>query len=467
MTAQFFSTKSLFYYLFFFSFLLPAAAVAQSQPHLPATTFQSALMSAYVYHPELEAARAELRGVDETYPQAISGYRPRLTGEASYRSGRYDGDITDESGEDEKTVALRLLQPVYRGGSTAARVRASEEYIKAQRWSLLATEQRVLLDAVTAYMDVLRDQEVLRLARANESVLQKHLDATRTRHGLGDITKTDVSQAESRHANAVAGRAAAEGNLSASRARFERVTGTAAGELARPSFLVEAPATLEDARMIAAEKDPQILRARHALRAASKSTRAIKGEMLPLVDVNGSLGRTYDPGDRIDDRVDFATIGVLATMPLYTGGGTESRVRQSRQLETQRAKELQNAERQSRQTVIEAWSALQSAEAEIRARHGQIKAAHDALDGVRVETDYGTRTTLDMLDAEQEYLDAQVALLGAERNKVVAVHRVLAAVGELTAENLRLPLVAYDPQYNFQNVKNKWTGLGIEKMEAR
>ncbi len=426
-------------------------------------SFGQALMAAYQYNPTLAAARAELRSVDETYAQAMSGYRPRLNGIADYTSSHDRGDVTDIH-SDSKTLELELQQPLYRGGSTQANVKSSHNKIKAQRSALHATEQDVLLDAVTVYMDVVRDTELLKLNANNENVLARQLDAARERFDLGDITKTDVSQSEARLANALASRVTAEGNLRSSKARFERVIGMEPeGVLGRPPSTINIPVSVDDALVVAENKNPDLHFARFSTTAAKYDIRSVTGELLPQVDLTGSIGRTYDPALRTDDEIDSTTVGVRATVPLYTGGGVDSRARQARQVESQRRMELHRAERAVRQEVIDAWAALSTADAEMVARKSQIEASKLALDGVRIERDYGSRTTLDLLDAEQEYLDAQTSYVIAERNKIVALYRVMAAIGELTAEDLGLNVADYDPKGNFQKVKNRWIGTHIDE----
>ena len=427
------------------------------------SVFTQSLADAYLNNPALEAARAELRSVDETYAQAMSGYRPQISGEVAYTSSRYDGDIFDTH-SDPKDIAIALRQPLYRGGSTQANVEVSHHQIKAQRALLQVTEQDVLLAAVTAYMDVRRDGELVELNANNERVLRKHLEASRKRFSLGDITKTDVSQAESRLANVTASRVRAEGSLRASKARFERVIGQLPpADLPAPSYAIALPETAEAAVALGEVQNPNMHFADFSRGAAQANTRAVSGELLPQVDLTGSLGRTYDPALRQDDDVNTTSIGVVATIPLYTGGAVDARVRQSRQIESQRRMQQRQAAREVRQAVIDAWTELSAAEAEMQARKAQIDAARLALDGVRIEADYGSRTTLDLLDAEQEYLDAQVAYVTAGRDKTVAEYRLLASVGELTAERLRLPVPVYNPQANFQKVKNRWIGTRIDE----
>lgn len=424
-------------------------------------TFQQAMEAAYTHNPQLESSRAELRSVDEAYAQAVSGYRPRVSGNAGYDSSYQDGQLQNNHA-DPKTLSLDLVQPLYRGGTTKAQVEGADNRILAQRALLMSVEQSVFLQTVTAYMDVLRDQEIVRLTQSNEKVLANHLDESRQRFELGDLTKTDVSQSESRLAAAQASRIRAEGNQEISRAAFERATGLKPEALQKPALSAVAPTTLEAAIGVAQENNPDVIYAEYASEAAKSNTRAVKGELLPRVDFSGSVGRTYDPGQRTDDWVNSTTVGLSATMPLYTSGSVDSRVRQSRQVEQQRRIDIQTAERFVREKVVDAWSDLQSSNAEMAARLVQINAAQLALDGVKVEADYGSRTTLDLLDAEQEYLDAQVSYISAERDKIVALYGLLAATGDLTANKLGLNVPLYSPTEHFQKVKGKWIGTRID-----
>lgn len=424
-------------------------------------SFSAALAEAYKNNPQLEAARAQLRAVDESYAQAMSGYRPRVTGDASLAYAHESGN-TGDNDADPKALSVGVSQPLYRGGTTQANVKSSENRIKAQRALLTTTEQSVLLDAVTAYMDVLRDQEIVQLNANNEKVLGSRLDAAKQRFELGDITKTDVSQADSRRAAATAARVRAEGDYHASRAIFERVIGLSPDGLQKPSGEVMLPTTLDLALADASKNNPDIIFTNYNAEAAIASTDAIRGERLPQVDLTGSVGRTYDPIQRLDSRLDDTSIGLRATMPIYSSGSTEARIRAARQVEQQRRYDIRDAERSVEQQVIDAWTSLESSKAEMEARAAQIQASELALSGVKVEADYGSRTTLDLLDAEQEYLDAQVAYVVAERDKIVAAYRLMAAMGELNAKTLQLNVPIYDPTAHFQKVKNKWIGTSVE-----
>lgn len=427
-------------------------------------SLRAALAETYARNPALEAARAELRAVDETYSQAVSGFRPSVSGDASYISTHTDAGAV-AAGADPKVIELEVTQPLYRGGSTVASVKRSESVIKAQRALLHVTEQQILLNAVTAFMDVLRDQQLLDLNLNNEKVLRNHLEASRQRFKLGDVTRTDVSQSESRLADAVADRVAAEGQLKKSRAAFESVIGLPPDNLEAPAVNLPLPASLEQALAEADTKNPAIIYAHYITVAAEAGTRSISGELLPQIDLTGGIGRTYDTAGGAS-RADDTSLALRATIPIFSGGGSVySRIRQARQVEEQRKMETRDTLRGVRENVIEAWEELASARAERDARLAQIEAAKTALEGVQLERDYGSRTTLDLLDAEQEYLDAQTAHVTAERDHVVAAYGLLAAVGQMTATGLALDTAVYDPDKNFQNIKNKWFGAKIERAE--
>ena len=423
-----------------------AGTTAASEMTLPA-----ALAEAYQKNPDLEAVRAELKSVDENYAQAVAGFRPSVNGTVDYTSNHNTLGSGGTVNSDPKNLSLQVTQSLYSGGSTMADVDQSDSKIKAERAKLKVTEQTVLRNAVAAYMNLIRDQEIVQLRMKNESVLTNHLDASNARFKLGDITRTDVSQSESRLAKALASRIAAEGDLKKSRAVFEQVIGSPASSLKKPDVNLVLPTTEDAALEIALRNNPSIAMAKYTEDAAHAAIRSVEGGNLPKIDLTGTIGKIYDPASVAARDEDTQAIEIKATIPLYAGGSTTSKVRQARQVENQRRMETQSAERAVHRSVVEAWEALVAAEAESRALQTQIDAAKLALDGVKVEQEYGSRTTLDLLDAEQEYLDAQVAHVSAETDRIVASYGLLAAVGALTAQNLRLDVPVYDPAQNFQN----------------
>lgn len=419
---------------------------------------KEALREVYQNNPEINAARAELLATDETYAQAIAGFRPSVTGEAAYASTRKNGSVSTQTHADEKSLSLQVTQPIFSGGSTLSDVKAADQTILAQRALLRAIEQSVLLKAVTAYMNTLRDKEIVLLNTNNETVLKKQLQATKERFRLGTVTKTAVSQAQSRLAAATAARIAAAGDLKVSMAGFESVIGLAAGELETPKSLTELPPTLDAALTEAEKNNPDILHARHIFDAAQARTRSIIGETLPQIGLTGAVARTLDPADMNDGSQNNGSVTLTATIPLYTGGATYSRIRESRHSAMQKRLDITKAERDMREQVIDAWETLSSSRAEVAARKAQMSAAKLARNGVQAETDYGTGTVLDLLDAEQEYLEARVSHLIASHNEIISGYGLLAAMGQLAPDALALDVPVYDSLKNLEKIK----GLKLE-----
>lgn len=444
---------------------IPEAKVLPPAPDIVGLTLYGVLTETYKNNPEINAMRAELKSVDENYSQAMAGFKPVLTGSADYSSSH---SSASRKHSDPKSISLDVSQSLYSGGSTMAEVRQSESKIKAARAKLNLTEQKVLFDAVTAYMNIIRDEKIVELTLNNEKVLTTHLKAVSDRLKVGDVTKTDVSQSEARLAKAMAGRIAAEGNLKKSRAFFEKVVALNPDRLQKPDINITLPTTLEEALTLAQNNNPAIAVSQFTQQAAKSQTRMIEGELLPTIDLTGSVAKTFNPSLSAAEVDNSRAIGVQAALPLYTGGATLSRIRQSQQNENQQRIDGVNTDRLVHQAVIDAWEGLTSAAAETKARQAQIDASKLALDGVTVERDYGSRSTLDLLDAEQEYLDAQVAFTGAETDKTIATFDLLKSVGNLTVTGLHLetPVYNLDNLFQgglFQNSKKSWLHKQIHK----
>jgi outer membrane protein/adhesin transport system outer membrane protein len=446
-----------------------------------AQSLEEALARAYVSNPTIESQRAQLRATDELVPQALSGYRPtveagadavnsnvttRLTPAAREaareaartpaereRAGRSKQKVTLQS----RTVDLSIVQPFYSGGTTQAQTKRAEALVQAQRADLLSTEQTVLLDGSTAYLDVVRDQAVLDLNINNEQVLRRQLQASRDRFNVGEITRTDVSQAESRLARAISDRIQSEGLLSASRAVFARIIGTPPGRLTAPRLVFDLPASRGETVSLAESNNPTVIAAQYAETAARSAVDSVRGEMLPSANLRGTLSRGWDP-DPTTDREDTAQITASVTVPIYQAGATESRVREARQTAGQRRIQIEESRRQVVETAIRAWEDLTTARATIQSRQSQVRASDIALEGVRQEALVGSRTTLDTLDAEQELLDARVQLVQAQRDEMVAAFSVLSATGQLSARLLGLKVPYYDHVKHYKQVRDKWWG---------
>ena len=442
--------------------LLAAAAKAEN--------LTEALVSAYENNPTLAAERAGLRAVDEFVPQALSGWRPTAQIDSSYgrrRNENSGGAIGSGGGGSSATILtpfsaeISVSQPLYRGGRTAAATREAKSNVLAARERLRSVEQTVLFDAVTAYMDVLRDQAVLALNRSNEVVLQRQLEATHDRFEVGEVTRTDVAQAEARLSRATSDRIASEGNLIASRAAYEEVVGRKPERLARVPRLTGLPGNLQDALDIAVEENPDLLAVQHDERASRHAIDAAFGSLLPEVSVDGSLSHVED-SFVVGSETDSAAVTAQIRIPLYQAGAVSSQVRQNRQTNSQRRLQLRQTMRDVREGVTQAWQRLTTASDSIRSARDEVRAAEIALDGVRQEAEVGLRTTLDVLDAEQELLDARVAVVQAERGEYVAAFEIRGVTGQLSAAKLGLPVETYDPAVHYDQVRDRWLGLGTD-----
>ncbi|WP_235691968.1 TolC family outer membrane protein [Elioraea tepida] len=442
--------------------LLPAYA-AEAQ------TLREALALAYANNPTLQAARARLRAVDENVPQALSGWRPVVTlqGQYGYADGTQTGAL-QPNGLRTRTNLERnplsgsatFVQPLYRGGRTVAATRRAESQVLAERANLLATEQSVLADAVNAYVTVIQNQEVLRLTTNNVRVLERQLQAARDRFRVGEITRTDVAQAEARLERARSERSRADGDLQTARSNFERLIGEPPRALTAPPPLRPIARDAEEAARLAEANNPNVLRARFEEQAAIHNIDVVFGELLPTASLQGSAFRNDDNSLRDTRSTGGQLVGVLS-VPLYQGGQEHARVRQAKQ-EAQRAQEVLNeVRRQVVDNARRAWETLQAARAEVNARTAQIRANEIALDGVQREALVGSRTTLDVLNAEQELLDARTALVRATRDYLIATYALAAAAGRLTARDLQLPVQIYDPLEHYTSVRNRWIGTDV------
>jgi TolC family type I secretion outer membrane protein len=298
---------------------------------------------------------------------------------------------------------------------------------------------------------------VLDLNINNEQVLRRQLQASRDRFKVGEITRTDVSQAESRLARAISDRIQSEGLLSGSRAVYARIIGTPPGRLTAPRLVFDLPASREETVSLAENNNPTVIAAQYTETAARSALDSVRGEMLPSANLRGTLSRGWDP-NADTDRADTAQVTASVTVPIYQAGSTESRVREARQTAGQRRIQIEEARRQVVENAIRAWEGLTTAQGTIQSRQSQVRASDIALEGVRQEALVGSRTTLDTLDAEQELLDARVQLVQAQRDEMVAAFSALSATGQLSARLLGLKVPYYDHVKHYKQVRDKWWG---------
>jgi len=424
-------------------------------------TLNDALAAAYLGNPTLERDRANLRARDESVPQALSGWRPSVTtfGEVGKRSID-DNSRTAIRGNDDLTpesVGVSITQPLFRGGRTVAQTRSAENTVRSARAQLLSSEQRVLFDASEAFLDVYRDQAVLELQIQNEQRLARQLEAARDRFQVGEVTRTDVFQAEARLADATAERVAAEGNLDSSRARYRNVVGEMPGNLKRPEFPKDIPADLEETIATALDRDPDLLSAEYAEKAALDDIDDTRGELLPQINLIGRAERDRESA-RQGARFNTYEALVRMDMPLYQSGAVYSRLRQDKQLAAAARRDIDRFRRNAIQRATQAWTDFETAQAQIRSFTKSVEANTVALEGVQNEALVGARTVLDVLDAENELLNSQVGLVRARRDEGVAVFELLLATGELTAQRLELSVDYYDPEKHYREVRGKWFG---------
>lgn len=426
-----------------------------------AQSLEEALSSAYTNNPSLAAARAGLRATDEQVPQALSDWRPTVTmsgdyGKEALRSPSSSGTAKGQH-RDPASIDLTITQPLYRGGRTVAATQKAEDTVEAARARLASTEQSVMLDAATAYMNVVRDQAVLELKVNNEQVLRRQLQATQDRFQVGEVTLTDVHQAEARVSGATAARIQAEGALEVSRAQYRNVVGEFPGSLKAPPVPTDIPADSDGAVRQALESNPDIRAAVFDEKASASGVTEVRGELLPTVSLSGSMTKSRDASAENTRLTDYQA-QVSVSVPLYQSGSVYSRLRSARQTVVQNRQNLEAARRSAVETTTQEWETLVTARAAIEAYRTQVSANEIALDGVRREAAVGSRTVLDVLDAEQELLDSRVNLVGAQRDLIVAIYGVKAAVGSLTARALSLPVEYYDPEIHYREVHDKWFG---------
>ncbi len=448
----------------YFSGLLAVGLIAGASfdaKSADAQTLTDALAAAYMNNPELLSERAATRAADEAVPQALANWRPKveMSGDLARAYTRLNtrSDPDRDQMRTPRNTSLDITQPLFRGFRTIAGVDQAEHNVLAQRASLLAKEQDILLNAVSAYMSVVRDQAELNLNINNEQVLRRQLEATQDRFRVGEITRTDVSQAEARLAGATADRIQAEGNLEISRANYLNVIGEAPKDLSQPAALNDLPTQLEEAIKTALADHPDMVAKKFSELSARESVKSVRGELLPTLNLVGTLNRYWESSTN-DSQLTTGSVKLDLTVPLYQKGSVMSRLREAKQEAGQSRINLVDQQRDTTEATTKAWESLQTAQARIKSFTAQIKAAEIALEGVQREAAVGSRTVLDVLDAEQELLDAKVNLVRAQRDEVVASYELKEAVGGLTARKLKLAVDYYDPTGHYNEVRGKWFG---------
>ena len=438
---------------------------------VPATaeSLRDALSATYGYNPRLDAQRAFQRATDEDVARAMSGYRPTVTGNADVGIERTDqrpstllDGVTKPRG-----YGVDAVQPIFSGFRTYNAVNAAEANVRAEREVLRDVERSVLLQAVTAYMDVVRDQELVRLNENNVNVLSRELKAAQDRFAVGEVTRTDVAQAEARRADAVSRLDAARANLRTSRGSYQQVIGHPPSGLAWPgapeTFL---PRSLNDAVGVSNNEDPLVVAALFREQAAKYTVEQIRGELLPTVQLEASYNDRFG-SSKLTDEVETGTVVGRAIIPIYEAGDVYARVRQAKQNHLGILQQIEQVRTEQTQNVVAAWSQLEAARAQLQSDRVAVESNKVALQGVREEEKVGQRTLLDVLNAELEYLNSQVNLETTRRNLVVAAYAVIGAMGRLDAEWIGAASYVYDPNVHYKEVRRKWIGLSIKYGDGR
>lgn len=445
--------------------LITLFAVALAATDVHAASIFEAMADAYQHNPSLQGQRAYLRSVDENVAIAKSGYRPSVYLNGNYSDTHAHNDVSPVNDGYRKSVAAVLSQPIFNGFSTFNSVRAADKSVEAEQSNLSTVEQEILLAASTAYLDVLRDESIVNLQKNNEKLLKKRLEETRERFEVGEVTRTDVSQAEARHSAAVSDRIAAEGNLAASKATYVQIIGTSPDGLQEPTTLSELfPKTGEEALQYAYENNYDLKAAKSNLDAQTYTVAANNGALLPQVSFDATASRSKSESKRTKDpETNAFEWGVNLNVPLYNAGETRARIRQSKYRKWQAQENVMAAERNMISTVTSSYEYMVANESRIKSVKDQIRAYAIALDGVQQEEALGNRTVLDVLDAYQSLLNSNVEEVRARRDYYVSGMALLLSMGKLTAKDLGLNVELYDAAKHSKETRNKWLSLSADK----
>jgi outer membrane protein len=436
-----------------------------------ADTIEAALVRAYQNNPQLNAQRAQVRSTDENVPQALSGYRPKVAVTAS--AGYQYTDSNTTSGGSQNTIVrtefhgtnpprsagLTVSQTLYNGQQTANKTRAAESQVSGAREGLRVLEQNVLLSAATIYMDYLRDSAIVEVQKSNVRVLEQTLKQTRDRFNVGEVTRTDVAQSEAQLAAGNTQLLAAQATLTTTRANFRRIIGNEPDALAPGSpvdrFL---PGTLSGAVELSLIENPNVTASMFGIDVNYLQVKINEGALLPTVSLQASVQQSYEQTLTV-----FRSFGASAvaqvSVPVYQGGGEYSLIRQSKENLAQQRLVLEQTRDQTRANTVTAWGQLVAGKAQVASAQAQVTASEIALNGVREEAKAGQRTTLDVLNAQQALVNARVALVTAQHDRVVASYAVLNSVGRLSPQVLNLPTTVYDPSVHYQQVRDSWFGV--------
>ncbi len=445
------------------AFAGPAPALAE--------TIEAALVRAYQNNPQLNAQRALVRSTDENVPQALSGYRPKvaLTASAGYQ---YQDTLTTSGGTPNvlvrtethganppRSVGLTVSQTLFNGNQTANKTRVAESQVSGAREALRVLEQTVLFSAASIYMDYLRDSAIVEVQKSNVRVLEQTLKQTRDRFNVGEVTRTDVAQSEAQLAAGKTQELTAESNLVTTRSNYRRIIGNEPDNLA-PGSPVDRylPPSLPQAVELSLIENPNVTAGMYGVDVNFLQVKVNEGALLPTVSLQGSVQQAYEQ-TLITQRSFGASAIAQVSVPIYNGGAEYSLIRQSKETLAQQRLNLETTRDQTRANTVTAWGQLVAGKAQVASAQAQVQASEIALNGVREEAKAGQRTTLDVLNAQQALVNARVALVTAQHDRVVASYSVLNFIGRLSPQILNLPTITYDASVHYQQVRDSWGGL--------
>ncbi|OKO80636.1 TolC family outer membrane protein [Bradyrhizobium sp. NAS96.2] len=428
-----------------------------------AETIESALVRSYQNNPQLNAQRALVRSTDENVPQALSGYRPKVSLTATAGGQYTDEQLAPGSAalsgvSRQRTVGITASQSLF-NAQNAPRVRQAESQVSSAREGLRALEQSVLLSAATIYMDYLRDAAIVEVQRSNTRVLEQTLKQTQDRFNVGEVTRTDVAQSEAQLAAGRTQQLTAESNLTTTRSNYRRIIGVEPQNPAPGSpvdrFL---PSSLSAAVELSLTQNPNVTAAMYGVDVNFLQTKVAEGALLPTVGLQASVSQGYETQLTVY-RLFNASVGVQLSLPIYQGGAEYSLIRQSKESLAQQRLVLDQTRDQARANVVTAWGQLVAGKSQVASAQAQVTASEIALNGVREEAKAGQRTTLDVLNAQQALVNARNALVTAQHDRVVASYNVLNYIGRLSPQVMGLSTNIYDPSVHYQQVRDNWAGV--------
>ena len=427
-----------------------------------ADTIEGALVQAYQSNPQLNAQRAQVRSTDENVPQALSGYRPKVNIAVSSGYQYIDETLAGarlHGPSPPSSAALNVTQTLYNGNQTANRTRAAESNVSGAREGLRVLEETVLFNAASIYMDYLRDSATVEVNKSNVRVLEQTLKQTRDRFNVGEVTRTDVAQSEAQLAAGKTQELQSESNLNTTRSNYRRIIGSEPQNLAPGSpvdrFL---PPSLTQAVDLSLIENPNVTAAMYGVDVNFLTVKINEGALLPAVNLVALVQQQFQQSPTLGPNFTASALANIA-VPIYQGGAEYSLIRQSKENLAQQRLTLETTRDQTRANTVTAWGQLIAGKAQVVSAQAQVTASEIALNGVREEAKAGQRTTLDVLNAQQALVNARIALVTAQHDRVVASYSVLESIGRLSPQVLGLHTTTYDPSVHYHQVRDSWAGM--------